>query len=317
MTHYRDDKVVGDWVKGYYAIPLLPVVNIREGWEYVGTFIPGVKAALPANLRHKPELIHKYYKKFWLRSVGPDRLSVHGQYTRTNNSAESWHSRINKGVGTKPKFWDYCEKIVEECRCFVDNVRRYEGGVRITRPRPTTTTQVLIDNATRKFQQDGDVALFIRRCRHLAGKKAKSLVDPEGYEPASQPDNPPTPPPLPPADVPPPLLLLPARPPSLLEVHAHGSLCPSRPHSQLLAPSGQPAETSESQHHTRQEPRVLRGGSRRWRRRQRRWRMAQEHQRRMSAMSVLLPNSTSGALSSLSPVAMPRLVRTVWTTSRG
>ena len=211
-THYRDDKVVGDWIRGYYAIPLLPAVNIREGWEYVGTFLPGVKAALPAEKRHKADIVHKYYKRFWIKTVGPARLSVHRQYNRTNNSAESWHSRINKGVGSKPKFWDYCEKIIEECQCFVDNYRRFQRGVRVTRPRPVTTTQIMIENATRKFEQDGDVGLFIRRCRHLAAKKAKVVVqDPEAYQPASQTDNPPSPPlpsqqnnPSPPPSPPPP-----------------------------------------------------------------------------------------------------------------
>ena len=196
---YKEDKVVGDWIRGYYAIPLLPATKVKEGWEYVGTFIPGVVAALQANperhhLLHKPMVVHKYYKKFWLRQVGPARLSVHDQPHRTNNSAESWHSKVNKNVGSKPKFWDYVEKIVNECLCFVDNVRRFQQGVRITRKRPVTTTQVQIANATRQLERDGDVPKFIRRCRHLAGKKAKPLPeDPEGYQPVSQSQGPPLP----------------------------------------------------------------------------------------------------------------------------
>ena len=149
--------------------------------------------------------------------------------------------------GTKGhKFWDYCETIVEECLCFVNNVRRYQTGVRIARPRPVTTTQILIDNASRKFAQDGDVGKFIRWCRNLAGRKAKSIVqDPEAYQPASQQDNPsapPSPPPAPPAPSPPP----PSPPPSPPAPPAvsqpvggarHGSLSPSLPASQLLAQS--------------------------------------------------------------------------------
>ena len=118
-TLYKDDKLIGDWIKGYYAIPLLPAENVREGWEYVGTFVPGVVARLnqqypDLHLGHKPDKVHRYYRRFWLRSVGPERLSVCGQPNRTNNSAESWHGKINKGVGAKPKFWDYCEKIVQK-----------------------------------------------------------------------------------------------------------------------------------------------------------------------------------------------------------
>ena len=126
--------------------------------------------------------------------------------------------------------------------CFLDNFRRHQAGVRITRPRPTTTTQVLIDNATRKFEQDGDVGLFIRRCRHLAGKKAKSIVDPEAYQPASQPDNPPSPPPpSPPAPAPSP-------PPPSPPAPASQPVGGARPRVPLVPPPSQPASTRPHPH---------------------------------------------------------------------
>ena len=125
---------------------------------------------VPEDVKHKPEKAHKYWQKFWIRTVGTDRVTVYKQWHRTNNSAESWHSKINKGVGAKPKMWDYVEKIVTECLCFVDNYRRFQNGVKITRHRPITTTQIQIDNATRMLDVDGDVWKFIKRTRHLAGR---------------------------------------------------------------------------------------------------------------------------------------------------
>ena len=237
---YREEKLVGDWIKSYFVIPLLPANKVKEGWEYVGTMVEGVTEFVTAQkpeLSNKPGIVHKYWKKFWIRQVGTDRVSVYKQYTRTNNSAESWHGKINKGVGPNPKMWDYCDKIVTECLCFVDNFRRYQAGVRITRQRPVTTTQIQIENATRKFELDGDVGKFIRRCRHLAGRKAKNVFDPESYaqQPVSQPPPPPAPLHLFPSQVLLKLASLLGEPVPAFKHRLHSRLL-ARLHSRLLAP---------------------------------------------------------------------------------
>ena len=112
----------------------------------------------------------------------------------SNISAESWHAKMNKGAPSNPRVWDFAEKVTNECEVFVDNFRRYQQGVRITRARPVTKTQLAIQAATLRFEQDGDLERFMRRCRHLAGKKVRApREDSESYEAsqASQPASPP------------------------------------------------------------------------------------------------------------------------------
>ena len=91
---YKDDLVVRDWVGGYFTIPLLPPEKCKDGWEWVSMQLDRVRAVVSDDLKPKVEKIHKYYKKFWLRSVGPQRLSVYNQYHRTNNRLTRYMTSI-------------------------------------------------------------------------------------------------------------------------------------------------------------------------------------------------------------------------------
>ena len=113
----------------------------------------------------------KYYWRQWFVVVGVDRLSVYKQPHRTNNGAENYHSRLNKGFGRKPKFWLYPPRIQKFIKTFVLDVERLKKGLRLTRANKETEVQRRVTQYTAEFDETQDVATFIKRCRWLAAKK--------------------------------------------------------------------------------------------------------------------------------------------------
>ena len=147
--------------------------------------------------------------------IGVERVSCWDKDHRTNNGAESLHSRLNKGIRGYPKFWAYPDKIKGVCTRFVTDVRRLQQGLRVTRPKLKSKVQQAISKYSDDFRVDGDIGKFIKRCRYLAEKSehaaedlGEEFVDPGPAAPA-------TPPPAgtpPPAVTPPPANLQPATP---------------------------------------------------------------------------------------------------------
>ena len=53
----------------------------------------------------------KYWEKFWLNTIGVERLSVYKAPLRTNNCCESYHARLAKTIGIRPNFWVFIRQI--------------------------------------------------------------------------------------------------------------------------------------------------------------------------------------------------------------
>ena len=117
----------------------------------------------------------------WLIQITPERVSCWDKNHRTNNSCESLHSRLNKGIRGFPKFWAYPEKIKAVFDRTVQDFHRLQAGLRVTRVRPPTKVELAIRKYSEDFRQDGDIPRFIKRCRYLA-HKSERVVEVEGEE---------------------------------------------------------------------------------------------------------------------------------------
>lgn len=74
------------------ALPLIPHESIKEGLEYVKSESSDSKKML---------LFLKYVESFWLSDKFSEILCVFGERHRTNNTAESYHSKLNKEVNKR------------------------------------------------------------------------------------------------------------------------------------------------------------------------------------------------------------------------
>ena len=97
---FRDDAIVRKCVRALTCLPLLPQSHdkIVETLDLLILFSDGIPATSP----HKDKItsMFQYIKRRWTEcsAVGPERLSVFGCSERTNNSAESFHSRFKRRV---------------------------------------------------------------------------------------------------------------------------------------------------------------------------------------------------------------------------
>ena len=56
----------------------------------------------------KLEKLNKYFKKRWLNQISPEELSIFDLNISTNNSAESYHSKLKEIVKTShPRIWTF------------------------------------------------------------------------------------------------------------------------------------------------------------------------------------------------------------------
>ncbi len=91
-------------IRQLMALPVLPPDNIRSVFGKMEERVPN--ELLP---------LYKYYRRFWIESVGPERCSVFGREIRTNNHLESWHAGFNKLVGRRhPNLFQLIDAIRKE-----------------------------------------------------------------------------------------------------------------------------------------------------------------------------------------------------------
>ena len=70
------------------ALPLLPADAIERNWQTLQQQHINMNEDQPKMLK-----MIAYVNRFWIHSVGVQRISVFGCEDRTNNGVESWHSR--------------------------------------------------------------------------------------------------------------------------------------------------------------------------------------------------------------------------------
>ena len=178
LSEQNKNRNLDAWCRSFYPLALLPAHKMKEGWQWVEAQLPAVLASLPSEGKRLEcgamcERVLKYYWRQWFVIVGEERVSVYKQPHRTNNGAENYHSRLNKNLSRKPKFWLYPPRIQKFINCFVKDVDRLKKGLRLTRANKETEQQRRIKEYTAEFDETQDIGTFIKRCRWLACKKVR------------------------------------------------------------------------------------------------------------------------------------------------
>ena len=166
------------WLRSFYPLALLPAEKIADGYQWVKDQLPTVLQTFEDDVKRREcqamcIKVNRYWERFWLAQVGEEKLSVYGQKHRTNNGAENYHSRLNKGLPRRPKFWLYPPRIKKFCDAFVLDTERLKKGKVLTRANKETEVQRRITQYTNDFDRTQDLEKFLKRSRWLAGKKCK------------------------------------------------------------------------------------------------------------------------------------------------
>lgn len=86
----------------FMAISFLPAAQIPEGFQEV------IEYAAVKNLSNETSELVKYFDKQWMKSEGPESISVFGQKHRTNNSQEAFHRSMFRLVkSAHPNVWKF------------------------------------------------------------------------------------------------------------------------------------------------------------------------------------------------------------------
>ena len=79
-------------------------------------------------------LFQRYYKKQWLKRIGPLQLSIFACNVTTNNGVESYHAKISKKFKSNhPNFWNFCETLNNVIIDTDTDIARLKNGLDISR----------------------------------------------------------------------------------------------------------------------------------------------------------------------------------------
>ena len=178
LSETNKNRYLDAWCRSFYPLPLLPPHKMEDGFHWVENQLPAVLATIQSDGKKMEcgamcNRVLRYYWRFWFGNVGVERVSVYKQAHRTNNGAENYHSRLNKGLPRRPKFWLYPPRIKKFISAFVLDVERLNKGLQLTRANKETEVQKRINQYTAEFDQSQDLDTFMKCCRWLGCKKVK------------------------------------------------------------------------------------------------------------------------------------------------
>lgn len=126
-------------------LPFLPPNLIKDGWAYISNEIP---VDVPGMAKFK-----NYVERQWLKNENfMTKWSIFGERTRTTNSLEGWHSKINQMVGRKtPNLFKLLTVLEKDSKL---NSIKIKGGLLQKRSKETisrdnfilTTNAMLLDH---------------------------------------------------------------------------------------------------------------------------------------------------------------------------
>ncbi len=127
---YKENESFRSYAKKIMSLPYLPPESI----EPTALLVMQSALNIPENCREKIEKLNRYITQFWLRKVGPDKISVFHFERSTNNNVESFHSRIKAIIKThRPSFWNFVQHINHIILDTAKDMERAERGLPISR----------------------------------------------------------------------------------------------------------------------------------------------------------------------------------------
>lgn len=81
------------------ALAYLPSNKINEGFEWLKAEVTRV---VDAQRLPKWTKLFDYFKREWIKVVGPKNFTVFNALDRTDNNAETYHRDLNMAMSSKP-----------------------------------------------------------------------------------------------------------------------------------------------------------------------------------------------------------------------
>ncbi len=119
-------------IKRLMAIPYLPSHQIRN--VATGLFDQ------PLNISEEDSLkvtrFKRYFFRFWMNTITPQRLSIHEFVYSTNNFCESFHSRLKATIRVHhPAIWAFTGHMNQMIKDALRDLERIDRGLELSRPR--------------------------------------------------------------------------------------------------------------------------------------------------------------------------------------
>ncbi len=99
------------WLRHILAIPFLPANNMIVTVEtHLTPNAFFAESQLEPDEQNKIGHLFSYVCRFWLRRVGPAKLSVYDSRRRTNNDVESYHRNLGRRLSIHSNVWTFLGK---------------------------------------------------------------------------------------------------------------------------------------------------------------------------------------------------------------
>ena len=130
---YKENESFRNWVRKLMALVLLPAESIAPTYEMLAS---EPVQTLTLCEKHKLENLKTYYKKYWLKQVGSQKLSVFGLRRKTNNDLEIYNRWIkNIFQSYHPNFYRYLDALNKNVSVWDRNIHCLKRGIKIRRMR--------------------------------------------------------------------------------------------------------------------------------------------------------------------------------------
>nr|CAH0106314.1 unnamed protein product [Daphnia galeata] len=105
------------------ALALLPAAQAHDGFMHIQRESVALLVEETPEIRAKIQIIFEYMQRYWFDIVTPERFSVYGQSSRTNNEVECFHRWFNARCGKyHQSFWTFIEYLLGENGVNVDTI---------------------------------------------------------------------------------------------------------------------------------------------------------------------------------------------------
>ena len=158
------------------SLPLLPP-------EEIVSAIADVEANVVVDSSHENQLrqLIRYVNRQWIskRSVGPERLSVRENQSRTNNVLESYHAALRRRIKVShPNLYSFLSHLQQLTADQLNDVARLRNGLNIRRPKKKSNmlNEKRIKSCVARFDSGVYSRLqFLRAVSHSVGAHTACL----------------------------------------------------------------------------------------------------------------------------------------------
>jgi len=175
---YRNDQETQTIFRCLLSLPLLPIGDIAPGFQELKSLL----TSQSANSATMTQLF-RYVERQWINksTVGPSRLSVRDNPSRTNNSLESFHAALRRRIKVShPNLFAFLGHLQRTTVDSQADVSRLSRGMRIRRAKKRTyiLNDTRIKACLRRFDDNVYTRLaFLKAVSHSMGAHSSALYE--------------------------------------------------------------------------------------------------------------------------------------------